>query len=89
MRMAARAPGLPRNVARASGVSIGTVSRVFNKKPDVAELESRNYPLMIVGVMAGTYSSIYIANVVLIWLKLSAEDLIPPAASEKEVDDRP
>ncbi|MEB0151088.1 protein translocase subunit SecF, partial [Pseudomonas sp. CCC2.2] len=32
---------------------------------------------------------IYIANVVLIWLKLSAEDLIPPAASEKEVDDRP
>ncbi|WP_019408656.1 protein translocase subunit SecF [Pseudomonas psychrophila] len=44
---------------------------------------------LFVGVMAGTYSSIYIANVVLIWLKLSAEDLIPPAASEKEVDDRP
>ncbi|MGO2707362.1 protein translocase subunit SecF [Pseudomonas helleri] len=44
---------------------------------------------LFVGVMAGTYSSIYIANVVLIWLKLSAEDLIPPAASEKEIDDRP
>ncbi|WP_300730563.1 protein translocase subunit SecF [Pseudomonas sp.] len=44
---------------------------------------------LFVGVMAGTYSSIYIANVVLIWLNLSAEDLIPPAASEKEVDDRP
>ncbi|MBP3861891.1 MAG: protein translocase subunit SecF [Pseudomonas sp.] len=44
---------------------------------------------LFVGVLAGTYSSIYIANVVLIWLKLSAEDLIPPAASEKEVDDRP
>ncbi|MGP5281389.1 protein translocase subunit SecF [Pseudomonas helleri] len=45
--------------------------------------------VLFVGVMAGTYSSIYIANVVLIWLKLSAEDLIPPAASEKEIDDRP
>ena len=44
---------------------------------------------LFVGVLAGTYSSIYIANVVLIWLKLSAEDLIPPAASEKEIDDRP
>ena len=44
---------------------------------------------LFVGVMAGTYSSIYIANVVLIWLKLSAEDLIPPASSEKEIDDRP
>ncbi|MFP3517693.1 protein translocase subunit SecF [Pseudomonas sp. SIMBA_077] len=44
---------------------------------------------LLVGVLAGTYSSIYIANVVLIWLKLSAEDLIPPAASEKEIDDRP
>ncbi|KQB54558.1 preprotein translocase subunit SecF [Pseudomonas endophytica] len=44
---------------------------------------------LLVGVLAGTYSSIYIANVVLIWLNLSAEDLIPPAASEKEIDDRP
>lgn len=31
---------------------------------------------LFVGVLAGTYSSIYIANVVLIWLNLSAEDLI-------------
>ena len=44
---------------------------------------------LFVGVLAGTYSSIYIANVVLIWLNLSSEDLIPPAASEKEIDDRP
>ena len=44
---------------------------------------------LFVGVLAGTYSSIYIANVVLIWLNLSAEDLIPPVASEKEIDDRP
>jgi preprotein translocase subunit SecF len=26
---------------------------------------------------------------VLIWLNLSTEDLIPPANTEKEVDDRP
>ena len=44
---------------------------------------------LFVGVLAGTYSSIYIANVVLIWLDLNSEDLIPPAASEKEIDDRP
>lgn len=42
---------------------------------------------LFVGVMAGTYSSIYIANVVLIWLNLSSEDLIPPLS--KEVDERP
>ncbi|MBD9512985.1 MULTISPECIES: protein translocase subunit SecF [Pseudomonadaceae] len=42
---------------------------------------------LFVGVMAGTYSSIYIANVVLIWLNLSTEDLIPPPS--KEVDERP
>ncbi|CAH0263904.1 protein translocase subunit SecF [Pseudomonas mediterranea] len=44
---------------------------------------------LFVGVLAGTYSSIYIANVVLIWLNLSSEDLIPPAATETQVDDRP
>jgi preprotein translocase subunit SecF len=44
---------------------------------------------LFIGVLAGTYSSIYIANVVLIWLNLSTEDLIPPANTEKEVDDRP
>ncbi len=43
---------------------------------------------LFVGVMAGTYSSIYIANVVLIWLNLNSEDLIPPATTEK-VDDLP
>ena len=43
---------------------------------------------LFVGVMAGTYSSIYIANVVLIWLNLSSEDLIPPVVTEK-VDERP
>jgi len=43
---------------------------------------------LFVGVLAGTYSSIYIANVVLIWLNLTTEDLIPPVVAEK-VDDRP
>ncbi|MDG9881976.1 protein translocase subunit SecF [Pseudomonas sp. GD04058] len=43
---------------------------------------------LLVGVLAGTYSSIYIANVVLIWLNLTTEDLIPPAKTEV-VDDRP
>ncbi|MGE6320737.1 protein translocase subunit SecF [Pseudomonas oryzihabitans] len=42
---------------------------------------------LFIGVLAGTYSSIYIANVVLIWLDLKSEDLIPPQA--KELDDRP
>lgn len=44
---------------------------------------------LFIGVLAGTYSSIYIANVVLIWLNLSSEDLIPPAITDKEVDERP
>lgn len=42
---------------------------------------------LFIGVLAGTYSSIYIANVVLIWLDLKSEDLIPPQA--KELDDCP
>jgi preprotein translocase subunit SecF len=42
---------------------------------------------LFIGVLAGTYSSIYIANVVLIWLDLKSEDLIPPQA--KELDERP
>ena len=44
---------------------------------------------LFIGVLAGTYASIYIANVVLIWLNLNSEDLIPPASTGKEVDDRP
>ncbi|MES2820940.1 MAG: protein translocase subunit SecF [Pseudomonadota bacterium] len=43
---------------------------------------------LFVGVLAGTYSSIYIANVVLIWLNLNVDDLIPPVVVE-EVDERP
>lgn len=43
---------------------------------------------LFVGVLAGTYSSIYIANVVLIWLSLTTEDLIPPVV-EDAADGRP
>ena len=43
---------------------------------------------LFIGVLAGTYSSIYIANVALIWLSLGVEDLIPPVVAE-EVDERP
>ena len=44
---------------------------------------------LFIGVMAGTYSSIYIANVVLIWLNLNSEDLIPATNTEEKVDERP
>ena len=43
---------------------------------------------LFIGVSAGTYSSVYIASILLIWLKLTREDLIPPVEAE-EVDDRP
>jgi preprotein translocase subunit SecF len=43
---------------------------------------------LFVGVAAGTYSSVYIANVVLVWLDLTVDDLIPPVVVE-EVDERP
>jgi preprotein translocase subunit SecF len=43
---------------------------------------------LFIGVTAGTYSSVYIASILLIWLNLTTEDLIPPVAVE-EVDERP
>ncbi|WP_177330550.1 protein translocase subunit SecF [Pseudomonas sp. TTU2014-080ASC] len=43
---------------------------------------------LLVGVVVGTYSSVYIGATVLIWLKLRVEDLIPPVATE-EVDELP
>ncbi len=42
---------------------------------------------LIIGVVIGTYSSIYVANGLLINLKLTREDLIPKQL--EEVDDRP
>lgn len=43
---------------------------------------------LMVGIAVGTYSSIYISSIFLIWLKLTVEDLIPPAPTE-EVDEMP
>ena len=43
---------------------------------------------LFIGVSAGTYSSVYIACIMLVWLKLDREDLIPTVAVE-EVDERP
>lgn len=43
---------------------------------------------LFIGVGVGTYSSIYIAAIFLIWLQLSREDLIPPVV-EDEVDETP
>lgn len=43
---------------------------------------------LFIGVSAGTYSSVFIACVVLVWLKLTREDLIPPVEAEA-ADDRP
>jgi preprotein translocase subunit SecF len=43
---------------------------------------------LFIGVSVGTYSSVYIASILLIWLKLEREDLIPTVNAE-EVDERP
>ena len=43
---------------------------------------------LIIGVGIGTYSSIYVANGLLMTMKLTREDLIPPQI-EEEADDRP
>ena len=44
---------------------------------------------LLIGVVVGTYSSVYISAPVLIWLKLTSEDLIPPPAAAEGVDERP
>lgn len=43
---------------------------------------------LFIGITAGTYSSVYVSSVFLLWLKLTVEDLIPPVATE-EVDEMP
>jgi len=43
---------------------------------------------LLIGVGVGTYSSIYIAGGLLVTMKLTRDDLIPPQI-EEEVDDRP
>jgi preprotein translocase subunit SecF len=43
---------------------------------------------LFIGVGVGTFSSIYIAAILLIWLKLTSDDLIPPVV-EEALDERP
>ncbi len=43
---------------------------------------------LLVGVGVGTYSSVYVAGTLLVWLKLTRDDLIPPVV-EEEADERP
>ena len=43
---------------------------------------------LFIGVSAGTYSSVFIACVFLVWLKLTREDLIPPVEADA-ADERP
>lgn len=44
---------------------------------------------LMIGVLVGTYSSIYVAANVLMAMKVTREDLLPPVKDESEVDDRP
>ncbi len=44
---------------------------------------------LFIGITAGTYSSVYISSIFLIWLKLTVEDLIPPVSTEEVVDETP
>jgi len=43
---------------------------------------------LLIGVGVGTYSSVYVAGTLLVWLKLTRDDLIPPVV-EEESDERP
>ncbi|HBC24907.1 MAG TPA: protein translocase subunit SecF [Pseudomonas sp.] len=43
---------------------------------------------LLIGVGVGTYSSVYVAGTLLVWLKLTRDDLIPPVM-EEEADERP
>ncbi|UTF61857.1 protein translocase subunit SecF [Gilvimarinus sp. DA14] len=44
---------------------------------------------LIVGVVVGTYSSIYVSANTLMWMHLQKEDLIPPEKEGSEVDEMP
>ncbi len=42
---------------------------------------------LIIGILVGTYSSIYVAGALAVWLGLDKKDFLPPA--KREIDDRP
>jgi preprotein translocase subunit SecF len=43
---------------------------------------------LLIGVVVGTYSSIYVASSLLLAMKITREDLMPPEI-QQELDDRP
>jgi preprotein translocase subunit SecF len=44
---------------------------------------------LIIGIVIGTYSTIYIATAIAVWLGVSKSDLMPIEKEEKVVDERP
>jgi preprotein translocase subunit SecF len=44
---------------------------------------------LIIGVLVGTYSSIYVASATAIWLNINANDLIPAEKETRLIDDLP
>ncbi len=44
---------------------------------------------LLVGIGVGTYSSIYVAATILLWAKISKEDLIPPEKEGEEFEELP
>jgi len=44
---------------------------------------------LIVGVLIGTYSSVYVAAEVLLYMHITKEDLMPPVKEGEEVDALP
>lgn len=49
-----------------------------------------NFALALtVGVVVGTYSSIYVSANILLYMQISREDLLPPEEENEELDDRP
>ena len=45
--------------------------------------------ILIVGVLIGTYSSIYVASSTLLFMHLSKEDMMPPERDKAELDSMP
>ena len=44
---------------------------------------------LLIGVVIGTYSSIYVASSMILALGISKEDMLPSEKEEKEIDARP
>jgi preprotein translocase subunit SecF len=44
---------------------------------------------LTIGILVGTYSSIYVAGALALDMNLSARDLMPPQEKDKEVDAMP